>query len=242
MRTTLLMIVLTIFAASNCHGQWGRMTRVKGSGKIETDSRNLGYFEAIKASQSIAVYVTKGEQDEIRIEADDNLLEYVVTEIESNRLRIAMKEGVNTEPSTRVKVFVSTPKLTGLKSSSSSKVYCEGKFSGDDLKLDVSSSGFIEMHFSGNSVAVKGSSSGKVKLAGSSDHFQFKGSSSTRIDAREFVAKRVKARGSSSARLAIEVTEELDADLSSSARVEYKGNPDKVLSDVSSGGKVRKMD
>ncbi|PHI20820.1 hypothetical protein CEQ90_05510 [Lewinellaceae bacterium SD302] len=241
MKNVLIIFALTLFTTTSCVAQWGNWKAIKGDGNIVTKDRDVSDFDEVKASASIAVYVTKGNKFSVQVETDENLQEHIRTEVSGDRLNVGVMDKSNINPSKRVKVYVTMPEIVALQSSSSSKLICKSAFTGKDLDLDVSSSGYIEVEFSGKYVETQGSSSGKIDLKGSADKFRFRGSSSSVVDAKEFVAKSVKARGSSSSRLYIQVTDEIDSDLSSSARVEYSGDPDRVYSDLSSGGKVRKV-
>lgn len=236
----ILSFLLLFFVINTCAGQWGRYKKVRGDGNIQTQERRGEDFSDIKACCSMQVMVTKGNTYSISVETDANLQEYILTEVSGDRLVIKKADRVNLDPSEKIKVYVTTPSLTALKSSSSSSLICSGSFEGRDLELDVSSSGKIVVDFTGESVDIESSSSGKIELTGKAERLRFDGSSSSRVDAGKFVVNRVNAEASSSSRLIVDVKDELDADVSSSGKVFYKGNPDKLYTDASSGGKVAK--
>ncbi|MEM9836800.1 MAG: head GIN domain-containing protein [Bacteroidota bacterium] len=243
MRTKIIAILALVFLTTSLSAQWGWKNRVKGSGDIETQERSVeSRFTEVKSCCSMEVMITKGNERSVSIEADDNILEYIETDFNGSRLTIRTSRGANIEPSQRVKVSITMPTIEGLYASSSSDLIAKGAFSGDELELDVSSSGEIMVDFTGSEVDIEGSSSGRIKLRGRADVVKADLSSSSKIDATDFTAKRLKAEASSSGRISIEVTDEIDADVSSSGKVYYSGNPSKVFSDASSGGKVKKME
>lgn len=240
MRQLLLILICFSFVLP-CSAQWGRYQRIKGNGDITKEERRGDDFSGVTACCSMEVFVTKGDTYSITVEADANLMEYIITEIEGDVLVIKIADKTNLDPSRRIRVYVTTPVVDYLKSSSSSDLICKGAFEGDDLKLKVSSSGYIGVDFTGRYVEARSSSSGKIDLRGAAESLNWKGSSSSRINAVDFSVKEATASGSSSARLKIRVSERLDAKVSSSARVEYLGEPEKLFSNASSGGKVRKL-
>jgi len=139
------------------------------------------------------------------------------------------------------------------------------------LKLEIESSGDVETHVSGSgdlhlkgkgrNIESKVSGSGKVildmALSGGAD---FSISGSGRIEAAgrvkevrtsisgsgkvlgaDFEAERCDIRISGSGDVEIHVKDQLDANISGSGTVAYRGNPSKVHSSASGSGKVRKM-
>lgn len=243
MRLILITLLALFFASGPLAAQWGRQKKVQGNGNIEKQERNLGNdFTAVKSCCSMIVLITKGDQHSVTVETDENLLEYIETEVAGDRLTIRRKDGFDLESSQRIKVYVTMPKIAGLYASSSSDLLVTGNFTGDKLDLDVSSSAEIEVNFTGSRVEVDGSSSGRIRLTGAADRMTVDLSSSSRVEAENFTTKQLKAEASSSGKLSVKVTEEIDADVSSSGQVNYSGTPTKVYSDASSGGKVRKID
>lgn len=242
MKNLLILLTISFCLMNSCSSQWGRFQEIKGNGNTKTEERDLNKFDGIKACCSMEVLVNQGSNYAVSVEADDNLLQYIVTEVSEGQLTIKQKDNVSLAPKERIKIYVTLPQITELRSSSSSDIICSGSFKGKELKLDVSSSGNIQLDFRGESVRIESSSSGKIGLSGSADRLRFEGSSSSKVDARNFTAGAVRAEASSSARLAIKVTDELDAEVSSSGRVEYWGSPEKLSTDTNSSGKVSKQD
>ena len=239
MRITSFLIIC-LFMSTSLAAQWGR--QIKGNGNIETENRDVRPFTEIKSCCSMEVFVTKGNDHSARVEADENILEYVVLESRGDRLLVRTRDKVNLRPSQRIRVYLTTKEITGLYASSSSDLIVKSPFSGDELEIDCSSSADLEVDFTGREVDVESSSSSSIILKGKVDRAKFDSSSSSRIDGRNFTAGRVDAQASSSSRISVNVNQSLDADVSSSGRIEYRGNPDKINTDTSSGGKVRKID
>ncbi len=130
-----------------------------------------------------------------------------------------------------------------------------------DIQADVSGSGDLIVNGSGRSFESNVSGSGKVildmSIAGNAD---FSISGSGKIEARgkvkgvrttisgsgkvlgaDLEAERCDIRISGSGDVEIYVKDELDANISGSGTVAYRGNPSKVHSSASGSGKVRKM-
>jgi len=232
--TLLLVFALTATISAQ---NWGNRKRIKGNGETTTQERNVSSFSGIKACCSFDVEVRKGAPS-VRVEAESNLQQYIKTEVSGGRLMIRFTDNVNISNHKPIHVYVTMNELDWVKASSSSEIIFKDAFQGDDLELDVSSSAKIYgLEFSGGDIYLEASSSGKIDLAGTGNKIRAKASSSGRINASDCKVKNARVAVSSSAKINVNVSGELDASASSGGKVYYRGSPS-VDSDTSSGGSV----
>lgn len=110
------------------------------------------------------------------------------------------------------------------------------------FSTDISGSGGVQL-----SLIVAGSAefdlsgSGKVEATGSSQAIKAEITGSGEIHAADFETGKCDVRISGSGDVEVNVKNELDARITGSGTVTYKGNPARVNSDSSGSGKVRKM-
>lgn len=137
----------------------------------------------------------------------------------------------------------------------------EAEIYSDDVQVNVSGSGTVrltgncdgmrsQVTGSGNvrtDLVVSGESSftvsgsGSIAARGKTPYLEASISGSGRIDAPDLEAERCEVRISGSGGMNIHVTRELNANISGSGHVNYSGNPQKVNSNASGSGKVRKI-
>jgi len=147
-----------------------------------------------------------------------------------------------------------------LKVSGSGSMKIEADASGD-VDADVSGSGDIDLtgkcqnfesHVSGSgrvkmnetisrTAAFGVSGSGKIEASGTASEVKTSISGSGKLLAADLVADKCDIRISGSGDVEINVKSELDAHISGSGTVNYKGNPSHVNSHASGSGHVRKM-
>lgn len=107
---------------------------------------------------------------------------------------------------------------------------------------DVSGSGKVDLNVAIAERADFGvSGSGKIMAEGSAPSVQATISGSGKVLAANLVAERCEVRISGSGDVEINVKSELDANISGSGSVSYKGNPNKVNSHASGSGRVSKF-
>lgn len=70
--------------------------KIKGSKTVTIEQKEIGNFEALEVEDNLEVYLEKGEKNEIKIEADENLHEIIALDLKDKTLRIyTSKEAVS---------------------------------------------------------------------------------------------------------------------------------------------------
>lgn len=77
----LLLLVTTLTFAQ-------KREKVKGSKIVTTSIKEVGSFDALEADDNLEVYLEKGDKNEIKIEADDNLHEIISMDLRDKTLRL----------------------------------------------------------------------------------------------------------------------------------------------------------
>lgn len=77
----LLLLVTTLTFAQ-------RREKIKGSKIVTTSIKEVGEFDGIEADDNLEVYLEKGEKNEIKIEADDNLHDIIGMDLRDKVLRL----------------------------------------------------------------------------------------------------------------------------------------------------------
>lgn len=205
----------------------------------ETQTRSVGSFTGVKAEEGIDVFLKKGTKESVRVEVTGTSLENVITEVSGSYLKVHMRSG-DYRGSVNAKVYVTYVKINKLSASSAGSVFSEGSLETDELELSVSSAGNVDLTLKAGTVEVSASSAGEVELTGTADLIIAEASSAGEIDAYDLASKKVKAEASSAGSIKVSVTDELDAHASSGANIRYRGNPNKSITNSSSGGSVKK--
>jgi hypothetical protein len=110
------------------------------------------------------------------------------------------------------------------------------------VESDVSGSGRVVLDMTINGVAdFSISGSGKIEARGKAKEVTTAISGSGRVMAADLETNRCKVRISGSGGMEIHVLDELDASISGSGSVGYRGNPSKVNGSSSGSGRVRKL-
>ncbi|MEP6465788.1 MAG: head GIN domain-containing protein [Parafilimonas sp.] len=215
---------------------------VNGSGTINSTQRSLSSFTEIKCAGSYTVQLTQGSPASVKIETDDNLLPYIVTDVSGNQLNIHTKDDVNLRPSDKIKLTIITDKIESFTLSGSGDVSTTNKLTGGD-HLDLSISGSGNMHFDVNTPTVHSniSGTGDIYLTGETKDSKIDIAGNGTYHAEDLKAENatVKIAGSGDAKLFADST--LDINIAGVGNVYYKGNPS-ITQNIAGSGKIQKME
>ena len=208
-----LTLGLYLFLFAGCH------IGVKGSGVRKTEKRDLPAFTSIETSGAFEVTVTCQKPASFEIEADDNILPLVETEVKGGVLRVTTKQSYHSSGGIVVRITV--PNLDSVKSTGA------GKFRVTDVKNDnfeIRSTGAAQVSVSGQSKSVKISSTGAGK-----------------IDAHSLRANNADVDVTGAAAVDVYASDQLDVTVFGAGRVTYSGSP-KVNKHVNGAGQVTKKE
>ena len=116
---------------SSCRHFWGK--RVHGNGNIKTEERTVSSFKNLEVSSSFNVYLTQGDLKPVKIEGDENLMQYIEVLQEGDRLIIRNRTGYNLEGSGDLSLHISAPVFNSISLSGAGNIKSENKIAGPKI-------------------------------------------------------------------------------------------------------------
>lgn len=214
--------------------------RVEGNGNVTTQNRSVTSGEKIKLLGSMDVFVSQGATG-VKVETDENLIPYIVTEMDGDWLEIRSKDGYNLNTSNDIKVYVTTPNIRSVELTGSGNISFTQKFSGSEpMDFRISGSGDIKAEVNAPDIDVHISGSGNLHIAGETQKIGIQIAGSGNFDGPALKTEKadVKIAGSGDAELYAENA--INASIAGSGNIKYRGNA-VVDSHVAGSGSVVKM-
>jgi hypothetical protein len=237
MKNLKIIIVLIISLAINAriNGQFTKV--VRGNHKVTTQERKTESFSGIKVSTGVDVYLKQGEADgTLKVEADENLQEYILTEVRNGILNVYTE--VNIREAERKRVYVTMKEVTSIGATSAGDVIGESPIKTDNIKLSASSAGDIKLEIYAKDIKIDISSSGDMTLTGETEWLKADLSSAGDLNAYELKVREADISASSAGDADVTVTERITARASSAGDINYRGQPKYVDAHSSSAGGV----
>jgi hypothetical protein len=231
-----LIIILSLGITVCSDGQIRRS--VTGNRHVVRKEREAGKFTGLRVSSGIDAYLKQGEDESIAVEADENLHEYIITEIRDGILHIYTE--VNIREAEMKRVYVTMKEINSLRTSSAGDIIGVTPVKTDNLELSASSAGDIKLEVHAKEIETDISSSGDITLDGEADILNADLSSAGDLNAYGLEVREADVSASSAGDADISVSERLRARASSAGGINYRGNPKYVDAHSSSAGGVHR--
>lgn len=237
----LSVLLFAGFISLSCSAQWGKT--IKGNGNNVTIERNTGDYDGVAVSGWFDVDLVSGNEGEITLEGEENLLEYIITEVKDGKLVIKTEKGVNLKSSnwkSGIHITIPVESISHVALSGSGDIVSKTKIKADKFSTAMSGSGDITLDIDSNSISASMSGSGDISLSGKTTDFEATISGSGDIEAYNLEADNVDATVSGSADIQVTANKSLKARVSGSGDISYRGNPEKVNTKTSGSGDISK--
>jgi len=213
---------------------------VRGEGDIKTKTVTLSDFKGIDLRLPGNVEIINSTTSKIEIQARENIIDLIRTDIFSGNLRLDMDNRC-TKGRTDMSFKVYTPELDYLRVAGSGSINSQDEFPQRNWTLRIEGSGDIDARINGDRAEASISGSGSMRLIGNTNDFITKISGSGNIHAYDVIAKTLSATISGSGNIESSVTESLSATISGSGNIRYKGQPSVTNVSISGSGKLIKV-
>ncbi|MCD6346992.1 MAG: DUF2807 domain-containing protein [Bacteroidales bacterium] len=209
---------------------------VVGNGDVEVKTETIDSFDRLDISGNFKVFLRQGSKPGLKIEADENLQEYITVHQIGNKLEIGCDRNIIRAKKKDLHItFTDLGKLNIIGAADiegetpveveSLAVFCSGAMDlnmdliADRLRIDVS--GAVNCDLKGRVKEVS------LVLSGAGD-----------FNALDMRAENMDIELTGAGRVRVFVTEKLDAEISGAGSIRYKGDPE-IRKDISGIGSLR---
>lgn len=230
-------LFLFVILLSSCNFMGGR--RVRGNGNLTSQSRSVGSFEGVHVLGGMDVIVSAGTDYAVKVEADENLQNYILTEKEGDALVLKTRNGYNLQTHNNMKVYLTVPSLAEVVVNGSGSLVSTTKLTANrKLDIDVTGSGDVKLDVDVPEVDAEATGSGNIILSGRTRNFDVEIDGSGEVKCFNLLSEQTKVDIAGSGSAQVYASKALDVSISGSGDVAYKGTP-AINQHVSGSGSVR---
>lgn len=205
------------------------------------ETRNLGDFDEISLAIPANLYLTQGSKNEVVIEADEDLLEKIETEVRGTRLDIQFEKWYNYKGIGKINIYVTVKDIKKLVVSGSGDIIAKSAIKSEKLAFIISGSGSVLIDdLTTNDIYAMITGSGDIRIEGKSKANELDatitGSGDFESVNLEFKEADLTITGSGSIKAF--VSGELDANITGSGKIYYTGNP-LIDASITGSGKIK---
>ncbi|WP_336965472.1 DUF4252 domain-containing protein [Chryseobacterium contaminans] len=240
------------------------VTSDNNSSYLNGEARNVGDFSGIQVSTGVNVIFKQEKPTSVKVIADSDKLEYIITKVENGVLKIYIdNKGVRNLRFKNLSVNVSSPRMESIDVSSGSNLTIVNSIQEKNMKIDASSGSNITGDFkvsnaatisvssgsniragiTAGNIGIKSSSGSNMSLSGKADSGTIDISSGALCKADELKFTSLETEATSGGNLTVNVSDKLKVRASSGGTVRYRGRPE-IDANISktSGGLLRPID
>jgi len=190
---------------------------IHGSGKIVSQTRDVEECSGLTIKNMGNVYLTQADIQSIRVEADDNIIDDVITRKENGELVVGLEDG--SYSNITLKIYVSLKTIESLSIQGAGNIYGQNSFECDSLDCVINGAGNINVQGNGNyqNCFINGAGN---------------------INAENFIVEKCKVFVNGAGTCTVNVTEDLDASVNGAGTIFYYGNPSNVRTSITGVGQI----
>ena len=239
MRPIALASLFLLILLSSCSYMGGK--RVTGDGELSTQDRNVGDLRGVEVTGSMQVIVSQGPTASVRVEADRNLHNYIVTELDGDVLQVRPKKGYNLRPRAGIKIYVTAPQYHTLAITGSGKIQSASKVTGGEkMKVEITGSGNIVADVDAPAVQTEITGSGSITLNGNTRTLGSEINGSGDVHGFNLLSEATEVEINGSGNAEVFASKQLNVSIAGSGDVQYKGSP-AVNQSIAGSGKIRQV-
>ena len=205
-----------VFSTNCSSSSFSNLSGVQGSGTAKSETRNVSGFTKIDAGGAINVEVAVQKDFSVVVEADDNLLTNIKTEVSGDTLKIYSEDRIS--PKTRINVLISMPAIEGLDVTGAST----GNVTGVNADL----------------LELKASGASKIRIDGTAKQLNADASGASTVDAESLTVENADVEASGASKAIIAATNDLKVNASGASKISYVGEPKNIKQNSSGASSV----
>lgn len=197
-----------------------------GSGHVITQERELIEVSAIKVDYPAQVVVRQGDRQSVLVEAEDNLLTGLKTQVHDGTLQVFYKpdETRHVNPTKPVKITIVVKYLDDLQMNSTGENIIEG-LKVEELNLSLSGAGNTRLNeVSLQNLSVNLSGAGSMTASGIADNLALDISGFGSFNGKQLHSQSANVELSGAGSATVWVDDQLDAQISGAGSVNYYGS------------------
>ena len=189
----------------------------------KTEERTLASFDKLKVSSEVKVYLTKGNEEKVKIVVKGIELYDVETIVSGKTLEIELKRGIYVD--VIVELFLTYTEIREISVSSSGRVSLQNPISGDKMVLNASSNGELVAELNLKTVDIRVGQGAVVRVNGKTGSIDAKVSTGGILSAFDIQSDSTYVNVNSAGNAKVNALMLLDANVRTGGTLTYKGNP-----------------
>jgi hypothetical protein len=212
----------------------------RGNGKVDVREISVESFERINIGGNYDVTLIKSNDTKVVIETDENLQNYINTELYDKTLNINNVHNLKSTDGINIEIYYH--EINKIYSTGASKLSNDGILETEELIINLSGAGAINLEIQTSKVKVNLTGAGVIVLSGDTDFQETHISGAGGLSANELRSKTCSINLSGLGGAEVHVVEKLEATITGVGGIVYSGNPQLIERQVTGFGKITRSE
>ena len=236
MKTITIVLFAAVVLLSGCGGA----TIVTGSGRVTTENRTVSNFNSVAFTSAGDLTIVQGDTEALSIEAEDNLIPYIKTEVKAGTLTISGENGNVYNPTKPIRYQLSVKNLHSVDFAGAGNIR-SASLQSDQFHLVLSGAGTVVIdHLEAKNVTSTLSGVGGLTLSGQVTSQSAKLSGLGGYQAANLNSQSAQVDISGAGSATVWARDSLDVTTNGAGKVYYYGSP-RVQQSKSGAGSVTSL-
>lgn len=255
-----LPVIMLVLMACQMTSVTLNRTTIQGSGKKASEERQVSDIQRVSLRATGDLTIIQGSEEGLTIEADDNILPHLKSEMRGRELILGPEEGTSINPKTPIKYTLKVKELNRASVSGSGSITSESiqaqdfsasisgsgkvnfaKLDAQDVSFEISGSGKMSVDtLKGKTLQARVSGSGDYDLSGEVDRQTITISGAGNYLCGDLKSSEANVHITGSGDVKVWAGSKLDIIISGSGNVSYYGKPN-VSQTVAGGGNIKSL-
>ncbi|WP_416867094.1 MAG: head GIN domain-containing protein [Imperialibacter sp.] len=204
------------------------------------ETRELSSFSSLDIGGAFKVTLKKTGKHRVFIDADDNVIDRIRTEVVGSTLKVYIKDN-NFRSNGPMNLTIEFSNINGMDLSGASTVVCDDVITASTFDLDVSGAGSTRLIIETDRLRADMTGAGTLTLRGKAKEQIIDITGAGSYNAEDFDCDYTEVESSGAGTARVVANKELRAECSGAGSVRYKGDPEKVYADSNGAGSVKRM-
>lgn len=228
-----LLLTLLALVPANSHAQ-----NIKGNGIMKTDVRQISGFNQIVVSGQVELYLTQEANENVKIEAEENLIELFQTIVNSNTLYVNVP--TNIKKANKFNITISFKDLKSIILLNDVTLKSDRAVNFDEIEVICGGSSKMDFEYKATKSRIKIIDGGSVFLRGYSEELVVEAHDEAEINAFDLQSDNCTVISSGYSEISVNAKKRLTLTVSGSSNLYFMGDPVISQRNFSSNGLITK--
>jgi hypothetical protein len=209
----------------------------KGNGEIVIEKRSTGDFDGLSIAGNFEVILEKSDQPNVEINTDENLLDFIDTEVRAGILSVTQEKKLISK--SKIRIIINYQELNEIRAMGAALIKNEDYLIAEDLEIVLEGAGAADLKIISDKLKVELSGAGVISLAGEVREQELNLMGAGKLEAFDLDSEECDVSVGGLGGAEIYVTGKLNAIIEGVGSIKYDGQPQDINTEIKGLGRIK---